>query len=94
MASTASASTSPAGSAGAASSGLRAAAGPNTGDGYTLPDGRRIVVNPKSGKGDIVAEIDGVVLSGECKGGIISTRYPGQVSRLYKGLCETVGLLI
>jgi hypothetical protein len=27
-------------------------------------------------------------------GGIINTRHPGQVSRLYKGLCETVGLLV
>jgi hypothetical protein len=61
---------------------------------YTWPDGRRIVVNPTPGKGDVVAEIDGVVLSAECKGGIINTRHPGQVSRLYKGLCETVGLLM
>lgn len=64
------------------------------GGGYTLPDGRRIVVDPASGKGDVVAEIDGVILSAECKGGIINTRHSGQVSRLYKGLCETVGLLM
>ncbi|MCP2216237.1 hypothetical protein [Bradyrhizobium elkanii] len=38
------------------------------GGGYTLPDGRRIVVDPASGKGDVVAEIDGVILSAECKG--------------------------
>jgi hypothetical protein len=61
---------------------------------YSLPDGRRIVVNPTSGKGDVVAELDGIVLSAECKGGIVNTRHPGQVSRLYKGLCETVGLLL
>src|SRR5260370_36624558 len=61
---------------------------------YSLPDGRRIIVNPTSGKGDVVAEVDGAVLSAECKGGIINTRHPGQVSRLYKGLCETVGLLL
>jgi hypothetical protein len=61
---------------------------------YSLPDGRCIVVNPTSGKGDVVAEFDGVVLSAECKGGIINTRHPGQVSRLYKGLCETIGLLL
>jgi hypothetical protein len=60
----------------------------------TWPDGRHIVVNPTPGKGDVVAEIDGVVLSAECKGGIINTRHSGQVSRLYKGLCETVGLLM
>jgi hypothetical protein len=29
----------------------------------------------------------------QCKGGIINTRHPGQVSPLYRGLCETVGLL-
>jgi hypothetical protein len=61
---------------------------------YTWPDGRCIVVNPTPGKGDVVAEIDGVVLSAECKGGIINTRHSAQVSRLYKGLCETVGLLM
>jgi hypothetical protein len=61
---------------------------------YTWPDGRRIVVSPIPGKGDVVAEIGGVVLSAECKGGIINTRHPGQVSQLYKGLCETVGLLM
>src|SRR5262249_8087007 len=61
---------------------------------YTLPDARRIIVNPTSGKGDVVAEIDGVVLSAECKGGIINTRHSGQVTRLYKGLCEVVGLLM
>jgi hypothetical protein len=64
------------------------------GGGYTLPDGRRIVVDPSSGKGDVVAEIDGIRLSAECKGGIINTRHSGQISRLYKGLCETVGLLM
>jgi hypothetical protein len=59
-----------------------------------LPDRRRIVVHPASGEGDVVAEIDGVILSAECKGGIINTKHSGQVSRLYKGLCETVGLLM
>jgi hypothetical protein len=64
------------------------------GGGYTLPDGRRIVVNPASGKGDVVAEIDGVTLSAECKGGIINTRHSGQISRLDKGLCEIVGMVM
>jgi hypothetical protein len=45
-------------------------------------------------EGDVVAEYDGVVVWAECKGGIINTRHPGQVSRLYKGLCETVGMLM
>jgi hypothetical protein len=35
-----------------------------------------------------------MIISAECKGGIINTRHPGQVSRLYKGLCETVGMLM
>ena len=52
--------------------------------------GRTIVVNPKAGVGDVVA--DGV--SAECKGGIINTRHSGQVSRLDKGLCEVVGRLM
>lgn len=34
------------------------------------------------------------IISAECKGGIINTRHPGRVSRLYKGLCETVGMLM
>jgi hypothetical protein len=64
------------------------------GGGYALPDGRRIVVNPKSGEGDVVADAGGTVIWAECKGGIINTRHSGQVSRLYKGLCETVGMLM
>jgi hypothetical protein len=54
----------------------------------------QITVNPTSGLGDVVAEVGGHVISAECKGGIINTRHPGQVSRLRKGLCETVGLLM
>lgn len=56
--------------------------------------GQSIVVNPKSGVGDVVAETPSGLISAECKGGIINTRHPGQVSRLYKGLCETVGMLM
>lgn len=60
---------------------------------YVLAGGRAIVVHPASGKGDVVADDCGMIISAECRGGIINTRHPGQVSRLYKGLCETVGLL-
>ena len=42
----------------------------------------------------MVAEVGNHVISAECKGGIINTRHSGQVSRLYKGLCETVGMLM
>jgi hypothetical protein len=61
---------------------------------YVDDRGRRIVVNPKAGVGDVVAEVDGTVISAECKGGIINTRHSGQVSRLDKGLCEIVGRLM
>ena len=61
---------------------------------YTDEEGRTIIVNPKSGLSDVIAEVGTLTISAECKGGIINTRHPGQVSRLYKGLCETVGLLM
>lgn len=61
---------------------------------YENPAGQTITVNPRSGLGDVVAEVGDHVISAECKGGIINTRHPGQVSRLYKGLCETVGMLM
>lgn len=64
------------------------------GGAYESPAGQTITVNPKSGLGDVVAEIGDHVISAECKGGIINTKHPGQVSRLYKGLCETVGMLM
>jgi hypothetical protein len=53
-----------------------------------------IAVTSIPGKGDVVAlTADGVILA-ECKGGIVNTRHQGQVSRLRKGLCEAVGLLM
>lgn len=61
---------------------------------YRNTEGYEITVNPKSGLGDVVAEVGNHIISAECKGGIINTRHSGQVSRLYKGLCETVGLLM
>lgn len=61
---------------------------------YEHAGGQTITINPRSGLGDVVAEIGDHVISAECKGGIINTKHPGQVSRLYKGLCETVGMLM
>lgn len=61
---------------------------------YHHAAGQTITVNPKSGLGDVVAEVGDHVVSAECKGGIINTWHAGQVSRLYKGLCETVGMLM
>ncbi len=61
---------------------------------YRNTAGQTITVNPKSGLGDVVAKVGNHTVSAECKGGIINTRHAGQVSRLYKGLCETVGMLM
>ena len=61
---------------------------------YVDRRGQKVIVNPRSGLGDVVAEVQGTIFSAECKGGIINTRHAGQVSRLYKGLCETVGMLM
>lgn len=59
---------------------------------YTDADGKVIVVNPSSGRGDVVAECDGMRIVAECKGGILNTRHAGQLSRLRQGLCEVIGL--
>ena len=64
------------------------------GGAYENSAGQTITVNPRSGLGDVVAEVGGHIISAECKGGIINTKHSGQVSRLYKGLCETVGMLM
>jgi len=61
---------------------------------YENPAGETITVHPKSGLGDVFSEVGGHRIVAECKGGIINTRHSGQVSRLYRGLCETVGLLL
>jgi hypothetical protein len=61
---------------------------------YRNAAGQTIIINPKSGLGDVVAAVGDHVIAAECKGGIINTRHSGQVSRLYRGLCETVGLLM
>lgn len=53
-----------------------------------------MIVTLKPGIGDIVAEFEGQVLVAECKGGVVNTRHAGQVSRLRRGLCEAVGLLM
>jgi hypothetical protein len=55
---------------------------------------KTIIVSPKSGQGDVVVDVNGSRIVAECKGGIINTRHPGQISRLRKGLCEAVGLLM
>jgi hypothetical protein len=55
---------------------------------------KRMIVTAKSGLGDVVARTPSDSIIAECKGGIVNTRHNGQVSRLRKGLCEAVGLLM
>jgi hypothetical protein len=53
-----------------------------------------VIVSLRAGLGDVVAKIEGKVLVAEAKGGITNTRHQGQVSKLRRGLCEAVGLLM
>jgi len=46
------------------------------------------------GGGDVVADAANGFISAQCKGGIINTQHPRQVSRLYECLCEPVGMLM
>jgi hypothetical protein len=62
--------------------------------GTYVRDDQVIVVTSVPGKGDVVAASSGGGIVAECKGGIVNTRHAGQVSRLRKGLCEAVGLLM
>ncbi len=61
---------------------------------YHNPAGQTITVRPKSGEGDVVAEVEGRIIWAECKSGIINTRHSGQLSKLRRGLCEAVGQLM
>jgi hypothetical protein len=61
---------------------------------YVSKTGHTVFVQPKSGLGDVVARVDGRLIVAECKGGVLNTRHPGQQSRLRRGLCEAVGLLM
>jgi hypothetical protein len=65
----------------------------NFGGTYVCGD-KTIVVTSIPGKGDVVAATDAETIVAECKGGIINTRHSGQTSRLRRGLCEAVGLLM
>jgi hypothetical protein len=55
---------------------------------------KSIVIASIPGRGDVVAVSQGETIIAECKGGIVNTRHAGQVSRLRRGLCEAVGLLM
>ena len=53
-----------------------------------------LIVNPTSGKGDVVGEVDGRRVIAECKGGVINSTHNGQRSRTRKGMSELVGQLM
>jgi hypothetical protein len=57
-------------------------------------DHQTVSVTLRPGVGDVVAEIAGKRLVAECKGGVVNTRHAGQLSKLRRGLCEAVGLLM
>lgn len=61
---------------------------------YRNSAGQAVTVFPKSGLGDIVARHGDGILTAECKGGVINTRHAGQLSKLRRGLCESVGQLM
>lgn len=61
---------------------------------YRDGHGAELEVFPKPGRGDVVATIGNQILVAEAKGGIINTSHPGPTSRLRRGLCEAVGLLL
>jgi hypothetical protein len=57
-------------------------------------NGLTVVVSSIPGLGDVEATVAGKKVVAECKGGIVNTRHAGQLSRLRRGLCEAVGLLM
>lgn len=61
---------------------------------YRDGQGREIVIRVAPGLGDVTATLNGGRVFAECKGGIINTKHSGQISRLAKGLRETIGQLM
>lgn len=61
---------------------------------YEDHQGRTILLNPKSGRLDVVARFEDRSFVAETKGGVINTRHSGKTSQLRKGLCEAVGMLM
>jgi hypothetical protein len=62
--------------------------------GTYVRDEQLIRITSISGKGDVVARTHDATIIAECKGGIVNTSHAGPTSRLRKGLCEAVGLLM
>ena len=73
---------------------LGAAKGKTTYGGTYVRDAQRIIVSLTPGLGDVVGVIGTQTVVAECKGGILNSRHAGQLSKLRRGLCEAVGLLI
>lgn len=61
---------------------------------YRHLDGSSLLVELKPGKFDVVAKTSKGLICAETKGGILNTSHPGPTSRLRRGLCEAVGLLM
>lgn len=55
---------------------------------------QQVTVTLTPGMGDVVADVNAQTVVAECKGGVINTRHAGQLSKLRRGLCEAVGLLM
>jgi hypothetical protein len=53
-----------------------------------------VSVTLRPGLGDVVASIGRRIVVAECKGGVVNSNHAGQLSRLRRGLCEVVGLLM
>lgn len=68
--------------------------GTSYGGTYSSGAGLTVRVQPISGRGDVVAEMGAMSIVAECKGGVLNTKHPGAQSRLRKGLCESIGLLL
>lgn len=54
----------------------------------------RVIVNPKSGLGDVSAVVGGQLMIAECKGGVINSKHGGVLSKTRSGLSELVGQLM
>lgn len=57
-------------------------------------NGQIVLVSSIPGQGDVVTHTSRGTTLAECKGGVINTRHSGQRSRLRRGLCEAIGLLM
>ena len=55
---------------------------------------KTVVVNPRSGIGDVTGNLAGRAVVCECKGGTINSKHSGRQSLLRKGLLETVCALL